>query len=86
MDQEQIKELTRLSESLPSGKPLFTDIDAFFSRLYGLKDHDLQVIRDTLTVALPYDSSRTRACALADRARKKCIRRGCEGNIDPFRA
>jgi SAM-dependent methyltransferase len=68
---EQRVELTRLSRSLEVGTAVpWPDIDAFFARLYGLKDHDLRVIRDTLSVALPYDAARQRACAPPTEAQK----------------
>ena len=60
---DQRKELIRLSKNLEIGTAImWEDIDAFFARLYGLQDHDLQVIQDTLSVAMPYETARARAC------------------------
>ena len=41
---------------------VFSEIDDFFGNLYGLKPIDIEVIRDTLAVCLPYGGSRSRAC------------------------
>lgn len=41
---------------------VFSDIDAFFAGLYGLSSRDMEVIRDTLSVELPYGAVRKRAC------------------------
>jgi hypothetical protein len=59
----QRKEVETLSKSLVAGRNVpWHDIDAFFAALYGLGKHDLQVILDTLAVALPYKSARQNAC------------------------
>jgi type I restriction-modification system DNA methylase subunit len=42
---------------------VFPDIDAFFARLYRLKPRDMEVIRDTLSVELPFKSVRAKASA-----------------------
>lgn len=41
---------------------VFSEIDAFFGHLYGLTPIDIEVMRDTLAVCLPYGESRSRAC------------------------
>jgi hypothetical protein len=41
---------------------VFDEIDSFFAGLYGLSAADAEVIRDTLSVALPYGKTRARAC------------------------
>jgi hypothetical protein len=46
-------------------------VDAFFAKLYQLRDYDLQVIHDTLAVALPYEKSRERACKPTTEADRK---------------
>ncbi len=52
-----------LSERLFSGDlSVFPEIDALFAELYGLDESDLAVIRDTVETAMPYQSSRERAC------------------------
>ncbi|AWM41775.1 N-6 DNA Methylase [Gemmata obscuriglobus] len=64
-------ELMRLSESLESNSAIpWDDVDTFFAKLYQLRDYDLQVIRDTLAVALPYERSRERACRPATEAER----------------
>jgi hypothetical protein len=40
---------------------VFSEIDSFFGDLYGLESLDLEVIRDSLEVSLPYDECRKRA-------------------------
>ena len=41
---------------------VFQEIDAFFGGLFGLDGKDLEVVRDTVEVAMPYLESRKRAC------------------------
>lgn len=41
---------------------VFKEIDAFFGNLFGLDAKDLEVVRDTVEVAMPYLESRKRAC------------------------
>src|SRR5262249_38077544 len=65
-------------------KPVWSEIDSFFARLYGLKDHDQQVIRDTLAVALPYDTARTRACAPPTEAEKRAFVATVKKTLAPF--
>lgn len=42
---------------------LFDEIDALFAGLYGLTERDVEVIRDTLAVAMPFTKAREAACA-----------------------
>lgn len=84
LDDSQITKLTQLSEGLTSGTPAWGEIDAFFARLYKLKDHDLQVIQDTLTVALPYDSARVRACTAPTESEKKAFVTDVKKALSPF--
>ncbi len=41
---------------------VFPEIDDFFANLYRLSRQDMEVIRDTLSVELPYQKVRARAC------------------------
>src|SRR5207245_2629327 len=67
-------ELMTLSTSLEAGTAIpWINIDAFFARLYGLREYDLQVIRDTLSVALPYETARERACKPPTKPEKKAF-------------
>lgn len=60
---QQKEHLLLLSERLiGEDKTVFAEIDAFFAELYGLHEIDLQVIRDTLNVSLPYVEILQHAC------------------------
>jgi len=60
----QKKRVEKISERLLNEDlSAFEDIDAFFAELYGLSARDMEVIRDTLSVELPYDAVRKRASA-----------------------
>jgi hypothetical protein len=63
---------------------VFPDIDAFFADLYGLRTRDMEVIRDTLSVELPFKSVRAKATAppSARQRREFCAR--MEGVLRPF--
>ena len=52
----------RLSDRLVAEDlTVFPEIDAFFANLYHLKQRDMEVIRDTLSMELPFKSVRARA-------------------------
>ena len=52
----QRAEVNRLSKRLiGEEKSVFDEIDAFFGKLYGLDERDMQVVRDTLEVRDPND-------------------------------
>jgi hypothetical protein len=85
LDAERRKELLRLSKSLEEGVSIpWADIDSFFAKLYGLKAHDIQVIRDTLSVALPYETSRIRACMAPTETEKKSFASAVKKSLSPF--
>lgn len=63
---------------------VFSEIDVFFGRLYGLDKLDLEVIRDTLDVCLPYNESRVRACRVPTGAEREAFRRRLEYVLRPF--
>jgi hypothetical protein len=63
---------------------VFADIDAFFAGLYGLRPRDMEVIRDTLSMELPFKSVRAKASARpgSRQRREFCVR--MEGVLRPF--
>jgi hypothetical protein len=63
---------------------VFDEIDSFFGSLYGLGRLDLEVIRDTLDVSLPYDKSRRRACRAPSATERESFRRRLESVLRPF--
>ncbi len=74
-----------LSRRLEAGAAVpWADIDAFFARLYGLNEYDLQVIQDTLSVALPYETARLRACASPTEAEKGAFIASLRKSLAPF--
>jgi N-6 DNA Methylase len=85
LNDRQRKAVTSLSERLVSeDSSVFEDIDVFFGELYGLDKLDLEVIRDTLAVGLPYDESRERACTAPTPAEREIFRRRLESVLRPF--
>lgn len=60
------------------------EIDAFFGSLYSLDDFDLEVIRDTLDVCLPYGESRARAFGAPTGAEIETFRQRLELVLRPF--
>ncbi len=84
LGEEQTAVIRRLSAELVSSRsPPWNEIDAFFAKLYGLREYDLQVVRDTLSVSLPYDSARARACALPARAERAAFRDAVKKALSP---
>ncbi len=74
-----------LSTQLLSGNTtVLPQVDLFFAGLYGLDELDLEVIRDTLDVCLPYDESRARACGSPNPSERETFRRRLESAIRPF--
>ena len=63
---------------------VFSDVDAFFADLYQLKPRDMEVVRDTLSVELPFKSVRNKASAppAPKQRREFCTR--MEGVLRPF--
>ncbi len=85
LSNEQRGIVQALSERLlAEDKSVFEDIDTFFGTLYGLDNLDLEVIRDTLAVALPYDESRDRACEPPIASEREIFRRRLESVLRPF--
>lgn len=79
---EQVEALSRrlTGEELE----VFAEIDSFFSRLYGLSELDLEVMRDTLEVCLPYRESRERASAPPKPDECEFFRQRLEDLLKPF--
>lgn len=82
---EQREELSKLSQALQNGSaPPWAAIDAFFARVYGLKLADLQVIRDTLDVSMPYETSRKRACVAPKETERRAFAAALKKTLAPF--
>jgi len=74
-----------LSQRLVSEDPaVFADIDAFFAELYGLSKRDLEVIRDTLAVAMPFQKARKTACTNPTARQQDVFRARVESGLKPF--
>ena len=85
LSDEQRRDVSNLSQRLVAGDlNVFGEIDAFFGKLYGLNKLDLEVIRDTLEVCLPYDESRERACHVPAVVAREIFRRRLESVLHPF--
>ena len=85
LSHEQRDVIQALSGRLLQGdRRVFGEIDSFFSALYGLDKLDLEVMRDTLEVCLPYDKSRERACQRPNRTEQDRFRRRLERLLRPF--
>jgi methylase of polypeptide subunit release factors len=63
---------------------VFPDIDAFFANLYRLKPRDMEVIRDTLGVELPFRSVRAKASATPSTKQRREFCQRMEGVLRPF--
>jgi hypothetical protein len=75
----------RLSDRLISAdSTVFEDIDAFFATLYGLNRHDVEVIKETLETALPYNSVREQACKHPTTPQKHRFASRLESVLRPF--
>lgn len=82
---DQRKAVMGLSKRLVQNDlSVFQDIDVFFGGLYGLDKLDLEVIKDTLRVELPFRDARTRACSDPTSVERETFRRRLECVIRPF--
>jgi len=82
---KQQGEVLALSKRLESEEMrVFHEIDTFFGSLYGLDELDLEVIRDTLDVCLPYGESRARAWRAPTVAETETFRQRLESVLRPF--
>ena len=79
---ERVLELSsRLEENEDS---VFKDIDLFFGNLFGLTSEDLEVVKDTVDVAMPYSNSRVRACVAPQSQEYERFRKRIESILRPF--
>ncbi|MBI4664641.1 MAG: N-6 DNA methylase [Verrucomicrobia bacterium] len=82
---EQRQTVIRLSHRLIARDlTVFDEIDAFFGGLFGLDGKDMEVVRDTVEVAMPYLESRDRACNPPRPAERERFRKRLESILRPF--
>ena len=63
---------------------VFAEIDDFFAGLYGLKPRDMEVIRDTLSVELPFKPVRAKASLPPSTKQRREFCSRMEGVLRPF--
>lgn len=63
---------------------VFEEIDSFFGSLFGLDRRDMEVVRDTVEVAMPYTESRDRACNPPRPLEREYFRKRLESILRPF--
>ncbi len=63
---------------------VFNEIDGFFGNLFGLDSKDVEVVRDTVEVAMPYIESRERACNPPRQKDSEVFRKRLESILQPF--
>jgi type I restriction-modification system DNA methylase subunit len=81
----QRAEVNRLSKRLiAEEKSVFDEIDAFFGKLYGLDERDMQVVRDTLEVRDPNDELGQRGSTPPTAGEIEKFRRRLESGLRPF--
>jgi len=82
---DQREEVANLSKRLVEGETqVFAEIDAFFGKLYGLDERDMQVIRDTLEVRDPNDELGQRGSKPPTAGEIEKFRRRLESGLRPF--
>jgi hypothetical protein len=85
LSQTQKRDVLLLSARLAgSDKTVFPEIDRFFGTLYGLSHLDIEVIKDTLSVCLPFNEFRGRACQRPARTDRQRFQRRLESLLGPF--
>jgi hypothetical protein len=85
LTEQQRKEIIQLSNRLIAEENgVFADIDAFFGKLYGLDERDMQVIRDTLEVRDPNDETGQRGSKPPTAGEIEKFRRRLESGLRPF--
>ncbi|NQT88159.1 N-6 DNA methylase [bacterium] len=83
-DRQRQEVLTLSSDLVQEKTDVFGRIDTFFAELYGLDKLDVEVIRDTLEVCLPYKESRERACTAPRPQERENFRRRLHKCLRPF--
>jgi len=82
---EQRQKVVQLSDRLIARDlTVFGEIDDFFGSLFGLDSKDMEVVRDTVEVAMPYIESRDRACNPPHPAERERFRKRLESILRPF--
>jgi hypothetical protein len=82
---DQRASVRKLSDRLlAEDMTVFPAIDAFFAELYRLKPRDMEVIRDTLGVELPFRSVRAKASATPSTKQRREFCQRMEGVLRPF--
>lgn len=82
---EKRKTVDRLATRLIAHDPnVFREIDGFFGELFGLDGKDVEVVRDTVEVAMPYIESRERACNPPRPKDCEVFRKRLESILRPF--
>ena len=82
---EQRRVVVQLSNRLIARDlTVFDEIDTFFGSLFGLDSKDMEVVRDTVEVAMPYIESRNRACSPPRPAERERFRKRLESILRPF--
>jgi N-6 DNA Methylase len=82
---DQKRQVVILSNELEqSDANVFDKIDSFFGNLFGLDSKDMEVVRDTVEVAMPYRESRDRACNSPSLAERERFRKRLESVLRPF--
>lgn len=81
----QRQTVVRLSDRLIARDlTVFEEIDDFFGTLFGLDNKDMEVVRDTVEVAMPYIESRDRACNPPRPVERDRFRKRLESILRPF--
>lgn len=77
--------VARLSDRLTARDlTVFDEIDSFFGNLFGLDSKDIEVVGDTVEVAMPYIESRKRACNPPPPKDREYFRKRLESILRPF--
>lgn len=85
LSKEQRQAVAALSKRLIAGDlTVFEAIDTFFGNLFGLDGRDMEVVRDTVNVAMPYIESRDRACNPPRPVEREHFRKRLESILRPF--
>lgn len=85
LSDEQRKNVAQLSGRLIARDlTVFDEIDNFFGSLFGLDSKDMEVVRDTVEVAMPYIESRDRACNPPRPTEHERFRKRLEFILRPF--